>query len=100
MKRKADQQQHGLEHPPKLLPAGSVNRVLLIGGKNLTMFQSIGLIFMGLCFAGTGGSLVHALGGRLDAIYFLVPGVLLVLWGLVMFVNGVLGVTRRLRKVR
>jgi hypothetical protein len=100
MKSKADQQQHGLEAPTKLVPAGSVNRVLLLGGKNLTVLQSLGLMFIGLCVAGIGGSLVHASGGQLDAIYFLVAGVLLVLWGLAMFLNGVLGVTRRLRKVR
>jgi hypothetical protein len=100
MKSKADQQQQGLEAPPKLVPAGSVNRVLLLGGKNLTVFQSLGLMFIGLCVAGIGGSLAHALGSRLDAIYFLVAAVLLVLWGLVMFLNGVLGVVRRLRKVR
>ena len=99
MKSKAGQQQRGLEGPPKLAPAGSVNRVLLLGGKNLTVFHSLGLMFIGLCVAGIGGSLVHASGGRLDAIYFLVAGVVLVLWGLVMFVNGVFGVTRRLRKV-
>ena len=100
MKSKTDQHQDGLEAPTKLVPAGSVNRVLLLGGKNLTVFQSLGLMFMGLCIAGIGGSLVHASGGRLDAIYFLVAGVLLLLWGLVMFLNGVLGVARRLRKVR
>lgn len=100
MKTKADQQQHGLEAPPKLVPAATVNRVLLLGGKNLTVFQSLGLMFIGLCVAGIGGSLVHAFGGQLEAIYFLGAGVLLILWGLVMFVNGVLGVTRRLPKVR
>jgi|SRR5579859_2649345 len=100
MRSKADQQQHGLEGPPKLVPAGTVNRVLLLGGKNLTVFQSLGLMFIGLCVAGIGGSLVRALGGRLDAIYFLVAGVLLALWGLAIFVNGVLGVARRLRKPR
>jgi hypothetical protein len=102
MKRKPTAAERGVERPPKLLPVGSVNRVLLLGGKNLTMFQSFGLMFIGVCVAGTGGSFLvgefrSGAGEHLDAIYFLLAFSLLFTWGLIMFFNGVRGVVRRLR---
>jgi hypothetical protein len=36
-------------------------------------------------------------GDHLDAIYFLIAAALLIVWGLVMCVNGVRGIVRRLR---
>ena len=102
MKPKTTSGQHGIEHPPKLLPAGTVNRVLLLGGKNLSMFQSFGLMFIGVCVAGIGSSSFMAefrsrAGDHLDAIYLLLAAALLFVWGLVMFFNGVRGVVSRLR---
>jgi type IV secretory pathway TrbL component len=99
-----DQAQRSFHKVPKLVPAGSVNRVLLIGGKNLTMFQSVGLMFIGVCVAaGVGGLLFVAefgfeakSGDHTYAIYLLLAGSALVLWGLVMFINGLRGVVRRI----
>lgn len=86
--------QHGVEHPPKLVPAGSVNRVLLLGGKNLTVFQSVGLLFIGVCVGAIGGSLLVEF-RHFDAIYLLLAGTLLFLWGLLMIFNGARGIVRR-----
>jgi hypothetical protein len=33
----------GTKDLPKLVPAGSLNKALLVGGKNLTLLQSVGL---------------------------------------------------------
>jgi hypothetical protein len=108
MKRKPDERQHGLDRPPKLLPAGSVNRVLLIGAKNLTIFQSVGLMFIGVCVAGGVGGLIlvgeFGFGARAndhaDAVYLLLFAGAMILWGVVMFVNGARGVARRIRRGR
>jgi hypothetical protein len=97
--------QGGLKNPPKLIPAGSVNRILLIGSKNLTMFQSVGLMFIGICVAGGVGGLtfVAEFGhGNWNedhsyAFYLLFFASAMILWGLVMFVNGCRGVVRRIR---
>jgi hypothetical protein len=96
------------ETVPKLLPAGSVNRVLLIGGRNLTTFQAIGLMFIGVCVAGGVGGLIligefglgSGSGGHGDALYLLLGAFAMVLWGLVMFVNGLRGILRRFRTKR
>jgi hypothetical protein len=90
-----------IEHPSKLIPAGSVNRVLLLGGRNLSMFQSLGLTFIGVCVAAISGSFFltefrFGAGDHLNAIYFLIAAALLIVWGLVMFFNGVRGIVRRL----
>ena len=82
MKSKPIGGQHGVEHPPKLLPAGSVNRVLLLGGKNLTVFQSVGLLFIGVCVAAIGGSFLLVAFHDLDAIYFLLAGTLAISMGI------------------
>jgi len=106
MKPKTTSGQHGIEHPPKLLPAGAFNRVLLLGGKNLSAFQSFGLMFIGVCVAGLGASFFvtefrsgagAGAGDHFYAIYFLIAAALLVVCGVVMFFNGVRGVVRRLR---
>jgi hypothetical protein len=99
------ERQRGIDDPPKLVPAGSVNRVLLLGGKNLTMFQSAFLAGIGLCVtAGTGSFLVRQLAfdpiDYLDSIYLLLFEGGLFVWGLVMFVNGVRGMSRGMRKQR
>jgi len=108
MKRKPDERQHGLDRPPKLLPAGSVNRVLLVGAKNLTIFQSVGLMFIGVCVsAGVGGLILVGEFGfgagasdHADAVYLLLFAGAMILWGVVMFVNGARGVARRIRRGR
>jgi hypothetical protein len=102
MKREPINRQHGVERPPKLLPAGSVNRILLLGGKNLTIFQSVGLLFIGICVAAIGGSFPLAEfrsggGDHLFAIEFLLAGALLFLWGSVMIFNGARGIVKRLQ---
>jgi len=53
------------------------------------------VVFIGLCVAGIGGGLIFVLGSgnHLDAIDLLLGAGLLILWGFVIFVNGVLGVT-------
>jgi hypothetical protein len=107
MKREPDERQHGLDRPPKLLPAGSVNRVLLIGAKNLTIFQSVGLMLIGVVAGGVGGRFLvgefgfgAAANGHTDAVYLLLFAGAMILWGVVMFVNGVRGVARRVLRGR
>jgi hypothetical protein len=107
MKRKPDERQHGLDRPPKLLPAGSVNRVLLIGAKNLTIFQSVGLMFIGVVAGGVGGLFLvgefgfgAAANGHTDAVYLLLFAGVMILWGVVMLVNGARGVAGRIRRGR
>ena len=106
MERNANDSEHRLERLPKLVPAGSVNRLLLIGGKNLTMFQWVGLIVIGVLVAfGVGGSFLATEFGfpartadHADAFYLILFAFAMVLWGLAMIGNGVVGVARRLRK--
>jgi hypothetical protein len=107
MKREPDERQHGLDRPPKLLPAGSVNRVLLSGAKNLTIFQSVGLMFIGVVAGGVGGRVLVGEFGfgagasdHADAVYLLLFAGAMTLWGVVMFVNGARGVARRIRRGR
>jgi hypothetical protein len=99
------ERQRGIENTPKLVPAGSVNRVLLLGGKNLTMFQSAFLAGIGLCVAaGTGSFLVTQFASdpidHLDSIDLLLLEGGLFVWGLVMLVNGARGMLRRMRTQR
>jgi len=96
MKQQSDRSQHGLEGPPKLLPTGSVDRVLLIGGKNLTMFQSIGLLFIGLCVVSLGLVGWVEFGFHGDAVYLLLFAAAVTLWGAVMIVNGIRSIAGRL----
>lgn len=103
MKRKPGELKDGLDRPPKLLPAGSVDRVMLLGGKNLTTFQSIGLIFIGICVTGGIGGLMYVAefgfetgaGDHGHAFYLLFLATAAILWGLVMIVNGFRGLARR-----
>lgn len=88
------------EPVPKLIPTGSLNKVLLIGGKNLSVFQRIGLIFIGICASGIGGSLVineFRTADHLD-FYLLLLGVGMITWGVMMIANGISGIIRKLRK--
>jgi hypothetical protein len=88
---------------PKLIPAGSVDRVLLVGARNLTLFQSVGLIAMGLFFATFFGTFFWSLAREHDwsvSFFFLVMTGLLSLWGGVMIVNGIVGVARRIRPTK
>jgi len=82
--------------------------VLLIGGKNLTLFQSVGLAVVGLGFAlGIGVPLLLnefylesqiARYGYHRSLPVMVLGVAMILWGAVMIFNGLLGVARRLQR--
>jgi hypothetical protein len=84
-----------------------VDKVLLTGGKNLTLFQSVGLVMIGFGVAlGIGVPILvnesylvsrlarfgyqGSLSDRLVATAFL-------LWGVVMIFNGFLGIARRIR---
>jgi hypothetical protein len=96
MKHKSDNPQNGLERLPKLVPSGSVDRVLLIGGKNLTIFQSIGLLFIGICFVIVGlfGGVEFGFHGY--AVYLLLFVAAITLWGIAMIVNGLRSIAGRL----
>jgi len=99
---------HHPGHPPRLAPTGSVDRVFLIGGKNLTPFQSVGLAVVGLCFAlGVGVPLLVnesylesqlARFGYHRSLAVMVFGSVMILWGGVMIPNGLLGISRRIWK--
>jgi hypothetical protein len=102
------QNHHETQHRPRLVPTGSFDKVLLIGGKKLTLFQSVALIITGLAVAlgvgvpmlvlerywmqilgrygYTGNSLQQIIGG------------LIVLWGAFMVINGSLGLVRQIGK--
>jgi len=91
----------------RLVPAGSVNRVLMVGGKNLTTFQSLGLTLIGLCVAGGIGAPIlvseHLFGkeGDHSEVFLLLLGAaLIVLWGIAMVVNGLRGVVRNIGRRR
>jgi hypothetical protein len=95
------------ENTPELIPAGSVDRVFLIGGKNLTMFQSIVLVVTGICLAGGFGGVLFTefdstlkFEDHLGSFYLLLLEGAMALWGLVMVFNGIRGIARRLRRGR
>jgi hypothetical protein len=101
----------GRQYPPKaprLVRTGSFDRVLLTGGKNLTLFQSVALVVTGLGVALGAGVpiLVHEsylelqLGrfGYHRSLLSIVLGCAFILWGAVMFFNGLLGIARRIWK--
>jgi hypothetical protein len=98
---------HQSENTPNLVPAGSVDRVFLIGGKNLTMFQSIVLVVTGTCLAGGfGGWLFTEFDSPLEFkdhlgnFYILILAGAMAIWGLIMIFNGIRGIVRRLRRGR
>jgi hypothetical protein len=107
MKHKLNEQRHHTAHTPKFQPTGSFTRVLLTGGKNLTMFQSVGLAIFGVCVAlGVGvpalviefswESTFGRMGYRYRDVSMLFFGIATILWGLTMITNGLLGVARRM----
>ena len=67
------------------------------------MFQSVGLIFIGICVAAGVGGLIFVTepgSGGTDhsyAFYVIFFGCVMMLWGTVMLVKGIAGVARRLR---
>jgi len=91
---------------PRLVPTGSFDKVLLTGGKNLTLFQSVALAVTGLAIAvGVGvpifvhESYLESQLGRYGYHRSLSDTVIasaFVLWGVVMIFNGLLGIARRL----
>jgi hypothetical protein len=95
---------------PRLVPTGSVDKVLLTGGKNLTLFQSVGLAVIGVGFAlGIGVPLLlnefyleskWARYGYHRSLPFMVLGGGMILWGAVMVLNGLLGIARRIQRHR
>jgi hypothetical protein len=92
-------------HPPRLVPTGSVDKVLLTGGKNLTLFQSVGLVVIGLGVAlGAGVPILmyelyfeskFARYGYSGSLSDRVIACAIILWGAVMLFNGLLGIARR-----
>ena len=92
------------------MPTGSVDKVLLTGGKNLTLFQSVGLAVIGVGFAlGIGVPLLlnefyleskWARYGYHRSLPFMVLGGGMILWGAVMVLNGLLGIARRIQRHR
>jgi len=74
--------------------------VLLVGGKNLTMFQSIGLVFIGLCFVSVG--LICGIGFGLHGytVYLLLFAAGITLWGALMIINGLRCIAGRLFRLR
>jgi len=78
----------------------------MVGGKNLTMFQSVGLLFMGMLAAGGIGApvfLTEFLSAsrydtHIDAIYLLLGAGAMFIWGLVMIINGLGGIVRNIRR--
>jgi hypothetical protein len=78
---------------PRLVPTGSLNKVLLVGGKNLTLLQSVGLLVFGVLALGTGAVLL-----RIGELWFVLWGFAISLWGLVMLFNGSRGAIRAIRK--
>jgi hypothetical protein len=80
---------------PNLVPTGSVNKVLLVGGKNLTLFQSVGLLVFAVLGLGVGTAML-----RIDGVWFVLWGFAMSLWGLVMLFNGSRGVIRAYSKKR
>jgi hypothetical protein len=75
--------------PPKLVPTGSVDRVLLVGGKSLTLFQSIGVLVFAVLSLGIGVPML-----RIGGVWFDLWGFAMSLWGLVMLFNGCKGIIR------
>jgi uncharacterized membrane protein len=98
-----NKRRHDAGASSKFVPLGSVDRVLLTGGKNLTMFQSVGIAVVGLCIAlGVGVpilvselSLESTFGRRVSE---LVLGSGFILLGLLMIANGFVGIVRKIRK--
>jgi hypothetical protein len=96
------------EPSPKLVPTGSFDKVLLTGGKNLTLFQSIALIITGFGVAlGAGVPIIvnetyleSQLGryGYHRSLSSMIVGSMFILWGAAMLFNGLLGIARRIRK--
>lgn len=97
MKGKPHDQQTRLDRVPRLVPAGSVNRVLLLGGKNLTLLQSLALICIGVCFVlgGVGSVIVFGFAGFL---YLQLFACAIALWGFAMIANGIRSTVKRQRK--
>ncbi len=79
--------------PPRLVPTGSLDKVLLTGGKNLSVFQSVGLLVFAVLGLGVGILLV-----RVDGVWFVMWGCALSLWGLVMLFNGSKALIRAIQK--
>lgn len=82
---------------PKLIPTGSVDRVLLLGGRNLTLFQSVGLSVISLLCAAGFGTFFWSLARERDwsgSLFLLLGTGVMGLWGGVMTVNGILGIAR------
>ncbi len=93
---------HSSKDTKHLVPTGSVDEVLLTGstgGKNLTLFQSVGLIVTGLGVGlGVGASAIASALNREPTFHRnygqLFTGGVFGLWGAAMVVYGVMGVVK------
>jgi hypothetical protein len=93
-------------YPPKLVPTGSFDQVLLIGGKNLTLFQSVALVITALAVAfGVGVPIIlhelylkSQLGryGYSRSLSSMLVATAFILWAAVMLINGLLGIARHI----
>jgi len=81
----------GSDPSKKASPKIPLDHILFRGGTDLTAFQSIGLVLIGLAFVFLIGLPLLAYGLRLDRrdIRALLAGGTLALWGLVMIANGI-----------
>lgn len=78
---------------PRLVPTGSVDKILLRSGKNLSLFQCAGVLVFGVSALVLG--LVMLRDGEL---WFALWGSVMSLWGLVALFNGSKGIVRLIRK--
>jgi hypothetical protein len=99
---------HDAQKPPRLVPTGSFDKVLLTGGKNLTTFQSVALIITGFGVALGAGVPIIVMehhwesefarygysGNSADKIV----GSVIILWGIFMIFNGSRGIVRQILK--
>jgi len=83
----------GAKELPKLVPAGSLHKALLMGSKNLTLLQSVGLLVFAVLGLEIGTAML-----RIAGLWFFLWGFAMSLWGLVMLFNGSKGVIRAIRR--
>ena|SRR5215469_25718 len=103
MKRKRNKHE-GTGTTKNFVSLGSIDRVVLTGGSNLTRFQCLGLIVIGLCVAvGIGVPLIlgeisleSTFGRQWPALAL---GASFILLGLLIVSNGVRGLLKRRAKL-
>lgn len=107
MTPKRDQRyRHASKAQKRLVPTGSVDEILFTGstaGKNLTLFQSIGLMITGLGVALGVGLMLIASELHQESTFDrdfgqLFVGAAFFLWGIAMLVFGTVGIVKIVRK--